>query len=162
MTETGNRADAARLLDGDEPELFDLWRLAGRRGCWDDVLRRATATGNEELARVAADVLAGLPPVSALQALEANRRLVALLTGRRWVVIQHAREQGCSWRQIAAALDVPVDAARGWFVTKIESQQRHCPDLHDQARARAALLEDLGGPYRDAGEFEAVLPDARA
>ena len=66
--------------------------LAGRRGNWADVLRRAIATGDDEHVRVAADVVADLPPVSALQAPEADRRLVGLLTGRPWIVMQQARE----------------------------------------------------------------------
>jgi hypothetical protein len=39
------------------------------------------------------------PAVTALQALEANARLVELLSTRRWYIMQAAREQGAQWRQ---------------------------------------------------------------
>ncbi|WP_253814848.1 hypothetical protein [Nocardia amikacinitolerans] len=65
--------------------------------------------------------IASLADVTALQALEANRRLVSLLTGRRWSVMQYAGEAGASWSAIDDALDMTKQGALDWCKRKIEA-----------------------------------------
>ncbi|MBF6588440.1 hypothetical protein IU414_27230 [Nocardia farcinica] len=86
--------------------------------------------------------LAELADVTALQALEANRRLVELLVGRRWMVMQAAREAGASWAEIGKALGMTKQGAMDWYKRKITDQEKYVPHFHDTARARAVLDGD--------------------
>ena len=86
--------------------------------------------------------LAGLADVSALQALAANQRLVELLTGRRWMTMQAAREAGASWAAVGEALNMTKQGAMDWYKRKIELQEQHVPEFHNAERARAALSGD--------------------
>ncbi|WP_194817974.1 hypothetical protein [Nocardia sp. XZ_19_385] len=56
--------------------------------------------------------IAKLADVTALQALEATRRLVNLLTGRRWATMQAARAAGASWSEIGTGRRRPARNAR--------------------------------------------------
>ncbi|MEU0876796.1 hypothetical protein [Nocardia brasiliensis] len=53
-------------------------------------------------------------PVSVLQALRANVRLVDLLLHFRASVMQEARQDGKSWTEIGAALGMTGEAAADW------------------------------------------------
>lgn len=55
-------------------------------------IERAIERGGDSAALCPA--LYEMPEVSALEALRANREAVVLLVGRRWLVIQDAREAG--------------------------------------------------------------------
>ena len=59
---------------------------------------------------MAQQVLDRLPSVVALEVLAANAQLVELLVGRRWYVMQAAREVGASWGDIGAALGLSAEA----------------------------------------------------
>lgn len=74
-----------------------------------------------------------------MDALGANRRLVELLEGRRWTVMQDAREAGASWTDIGRALRMSKQGAADWYNRRIADRERYVPDLHDADRARAAL-----------------------
>ncbi|OLT40059.1 hypothetical protein BJF85_07045 [Saccharomonospora sp. CUA-673] len=127
----------AVLRDGDERELAAAWNTYFERA----LAQRITADpdARPEGVDVFEHVLAGLAPVTAAQALEANRRLVELLTGRRWMVMRDAREAGASWTDIGAALGMSRQGAYEWYQRKIELQEEHVPEFHDTARARAVL-----------------------
>lgn len=130
------------LREGDERELWEVWRTQAERSAWQDGIARLHRDGREEhLVRSAEQALAELPEVTALQALQANRRLVELLTGRRWIAMRSAREQGATWEQIGEALGMSRQAAHEWYGKKIEAQERYVGELHDADRARAALAE---------------------
>ncbi|MBB3053540.1 hypothetical protein FHS23_004594 [Prauserella isguenensis] len=126
----------AVLRDGDERELNATWNTYFER----EFCRRADARSDGD--PVFGHVLAGLAPVTAVQALEANRRLVELMTGRRWVVMRDAREAGASWAEIGAALGMSRQAAHEWYQRKIELQEQRVPEFHDTARSRAVLEPD--------------------
>ena len=116
-----------------EAGLYRSWEAFGTRNVWAGVVAR----GGDPA--VAAAAVAELPEVSPLEALEANARLVGLLTGARWWVMQAAREAGASWTEIGAALGMTKQGARDWYRRKIGERERYAPEHHDATRARAAL-----------------------
>lgn len=124
----------------DERESFDAWNRFHERRMWEQVGAKLRAQGADaERLRVIDAALAEVAPVSALDALKANARLVGLLTGRRGYVIQQAREQGAEWAEIGEALGVSKQAAWAWYKRKIEDQETYAPDYPNTAGARAAL-----------------------
>lgn len=62
-----------------------------------------------------------------------------LLTGRRWPVMQEAREAGDSWTAIGDALGVTKQGAMDWYKRKITQQEKYVGQFHDTVRARAVL-----------------------
>ncbi|MFC9898526.1 hypothetical protein ACFVMC_32950 [Nocardia sp. NPDC127579] len=133
----------AVLRHGEEEALHATWRTFQHIG----YIRRTLAVidTDKSKALLSTDLrveLAGLAEVTALQALEANRRLTELLTGRRWSVMRSAREAGASWAAVGAALGISKQGAIDWYKRKIEHQEQHLPELHDAARARAVLPEE--------------------
>lgn len=121
------------IAEGDERELAAAWNTHFGRAIHQRALKAGSAPGG---------MLAETAPVSPLQALAANRRLVELLTGRRWLVMRDAREAGATWSEIGAALGMSKQGAQDFYRRKIEAQERYVGDFHDTARARAALEED--------------------
>jgi hypothetical protein len=119
----------------DLPDHLDAWSLYNERATWN----RAIAQGSDEAQKVARHALAELPEVSALDALKANHSAVDLLIGRRWYVIQEARESGATWEEIGAALGITKQGAQDYYRRQIEKQQQYAPSLHDADRAHAAL-----------------------
>lgn len=144
--------DPAAVLAGraDEQEFWQLWRLHAERSYYRRAIERGQARG-VDTARDA-EHLAELPEISAVQALEANRCLVELLTGRRWFVMEEAREAGVTWAEIGAAIGTTRQGAQDWYRRRIEEQEQlqqdlpHLPDLHDAARAREVLDDDIDDP----------------
>lgn len=124
---------------GDELSRWQVWDAYASRATWQQVIERG---GDRAIAQRA---LEQLPAVSALEALEANREIVELLTSRRWYVMREAREAGASWTQVGAALGMTKQGAQDWYRRKIELQEQHVGDLHDAGRARAALTEETTG-----------------
>jgi hypothetical protein len=134
------------LASGDVAELLAVWEAANTRETWVQAARVNYAAGRITSAEVCEEKLATLPDVSMLDALRASRALVERLTGRRWYVMQAAREQGATWEQIGAALGMSRQGAQDWYARKIHEQETHVGSLHDTYRARAALDEDLPAP----------------
>ena len=120
----------------DETALLQVWHAFGARLTRQQALERGADP------EIADRALAELPDVSALDALEANRQLIELLTGRRWYVIEAAREAGASWSQIGAVLGMSKQGAQDWYRRKIANQERYASDIHDADRARAAAGND--------------------
>ena len=138
---------AAVLRDGDERALHAAWNTFHHIRHTRELLAKLDA-GEVDLADPEIDVaahmraeLAQLADVTAMQALEANRRLVDLLTGRRWSVMQAAREDGASWSTIGTALDMTKQGAVDWYKRKIELQEKYVGKWHDAERARAVVAE---------------------
>jgi hypothetical protein len=84
------------------------------------------------------DTLADPSPI---EALTANAKLVELLTGRRWILMEEARERGESWSTIGAALGMSKQGALDWYRRKIDFQDKHASGFHDADRARSALAD---------------------
>jgi hypothetical protein len=134
--------DVEQILDtGDERELHQVWDTQAQRRMWSGVRDKNRAKGDAQGQAVAEQALAELPEVTALQALRANARLVGLLTGRRWIAMQDAREAGASWEQIGEALGMSKQGAHDFYRRKIADQETYVGDLHDAERARAALAD---------------------
>lgn len=125
------------LSGGDVHELLTVWEDFNRGETW----REASANGGDEAREAAAQFLAEVREVAALQALRANAKAVELLTARRWYVMKSAREAGATWAQIGEALGITKQGAYDFYRRKIEEHEKHQPDLHDTAAARA-VLED--------------------
>jgi hypothetical protein len=121
------------IANADDRELYRLWQAFGDQMTWRGVIDKG---GDREVAERA---LAELPGVTALEALEANRRLVELLTGQRWYVMRAAREAGATWEQVGAAMGMTKQGAQDWYRRKITDQERYAGQWHDAERARAAL-----------------------
>src|SRR3954468_23557452 len=120
----------------DERELLQTWDTFGSRLTWLNVLRHADTEHGQ---RIAQHTLDALPGVTALQALTANAQLVELLIGRRWNVIQAAREASASWDDVGTALGLTAQEAEAWYRDKIGHREQYAPEFHDAERARAAL-----------------------
>lgn len=118
------------LLHRDTTELLLWWEAYEDRHSALLELER----GHEQ----ARQVLDRAPEPTALQGLEANRKLVELLELRRWYVIQDAREAGASWTQIGAALGVTKQGAHDGYRRAI-AKRAEIDDRHDSARAEQAL-----------------------
>ncbi|MGN7251445.1 MULTISPECIES: hypothetical protein [unclassified Arthrobacter] len=125
------------LSSGDIHELLKVWEDFNSGETW----REVSATGSDQAREAAAQFLAGVREVAALEALRANAKAVELLTARRWYVIKSAREAGARWAQIGEALGITKQAAHDFYRRKIEEQEKYLPDLHDAAAARAVLEE---------------------
>lgn len=121
------------IQKADEQELYRLWDAYGQRRMWHKVIER----GGDQA--VAEEALAELSNVAPLDALEANAKLVDLLTGRRWSVMQAAREAGNTWDEIGLALGMSRQGAQDWYRRKIADQERYVAEFHDADRARAVL-----------------------
>ena len=119
--------------------LLELWNAAADRQMWTKVLTESSGAGNEQAAEAARTALAELGDISALDSLRANLKIVTLLTGWRWIVMQQAREEGATWDQIGDALGMTRQAAWEWFRRHIEEQEHYPPGGHDPHRGRAAL-----------------------
>lgn len=139
---------AEALRHGDEQELTRVWSAYHDRRMWQQVIAKNTGDdGNAENLVTAHRALARLPKVTALDALEANRRLVDLLVGRRWYVMQDAREEKTSWAEIGDALGISRQGAYDFYRRAVEDQERYVPGfLHDASCARVALGEPAGEP----------------
>jgi hypothetical protein len=105
---------------------------------WQGIVDKKNAAG-EPVSDVVRRALDESPAVTALQALAANAQLVDLLTGRRWYVMQAAREEGAEWAEIGEALGVSKQAAWEFYKRKIADQEKYAADFHDADRARSAL-----------------------
>lgn len=125
------------LSSGDVHELLTVWEDFNRGQMW----REASATGSDQAPAAAAQFLAEVREVAALEALRANAKAVELLTAKRWYVMKSARETGATWAQIGEALGISKQAAHDFYRRKIEEQEKNLLDLHDAAAARA-VLED--------------------
>jgi hypothetical protein len=121
------------IEQADEQELLRLWDGFCSRRVWQNVLDR----GGDPV--VVERALGDLPEVTAVEALDANVRLVKLLVSRRWYVMQSAREAGATWSEIGSALGMSRQGAHDWYRRAIGEQEHFVGDLHDAERAQAAL-----------------------
>lgn len=123
-------------MPADLPEHLKTWADYQERSTYE----RAIARGADaEVFRPALDTLRA---VSALDALRANREAVELLVGRRWYVMQEAREAGKTWDAIGDALGITKQGAQDYYRRQIAKQETYAAEIHERDRARAALDTD--------------------
>ncbi|MCC3318450.1 hypothetical protein [Nocardia africana] len=137
---------SAVLADGDVRALIAVWHTYSSIKLYRSGLAKidqgeSRGDDPEGTRAVLESGLAKIAEVTPVQALEANRRLVDLLTGYRWFVMRDAREAGDSWTSIGEALDMSKQGALDWYKRKIAFQEEFVPDFHDTDRARAVLGE---------------------
>lgn len=130
----GKATEIAVHEQSDEAALLNIWQMFGSRLTWATESKMGV-----DRAVAAEQTLADLPHVTALEALRANAHLVGLLTGRRWYVMQAAREAGATWDEIGEALGMSRQGAYDWYRRKISHREECIPEIHDAARARSAL-----------------------
>ena len=126
--------------------LLSLWEKATGRDTWRSIQRRAIEQGNADGEAVAGRALADYQAVSAVDGLRANERIVSLLTGWRYQAMRQAREEGHSWSEIGAALNMSKQAAWESYKLSIESQERYVPEFFqpaDSERYRAQLTDSV-------------------
>jgi hypothetical protein len=123
----------------EEHGLWEIWNKFGARLMWTAALKD---TQTEEERQAVQQKLGELPDVTALDALRANAQLVDLLVGRRWYVMQAAREEGATWDEIGSALGMTQQGAHDLYQRRIATREQVLPELHDKARGRAALGGD--------------------
>ena len=122
-----------RSLPPDVSEYIKAWDAYESRQVWKRFVERGGDAG------VAQSALDEFPEVDAIEALAANAAVVNLLIGRRWHVMQEAREAGATWEAIGTALGITKQGAQDYYRRQIENQEKYATDFHDSARARAAL-----------------------
>ena len=91
--------------------LLRIWITYQAQTAWQDAIQRG-----EDVA-VATQLVTGLPEVTVLEALEANRRLAELLIRRRRDTVAEAREAGSSWAAIGNALGTSKQRAHARYHT---------------------------------------------
>jgi hypothetical protein len=123
----------------EEQGLWEIWNKFGARLMWTAALKD---TQTEAERQAVQQKLGELPDVTALDALRANAQLVDLLVGRRWYVMQAAREEGATWDEIGNALGMTRQGAHDLYQRRIATREQVIPELHDKARGRAALGGD--------------------
>ena len=139
---SGVDGEIGEILGGpDLRALLDVWDRATGRDSWRSIERRALEQGNADGAAVARRALAEHQGVSALDGLRANERIVSLLTGWRYQAMRQAREEGHSWSEIGAALNMSKQAAWESYQLSIENQERYVPDLFQQADSARYLAQ---------------------
>ena len=102
----------------EEQGLWEIWNKFGARLMWTAALED---TQTEEERQAVQQKLGQLPDVTALEALRANAQLVDLLVGRRWYVMQAAREEEATWDEIGSALGMTRQGAHDLYQRRITS-----------------------------------------
>lgn len=113
--------------------------------------QRTRAVNNKRRSLTARTLLQPRDPgnyqaVSAVDGLRANERIVSLLTGWRYQAMRQAREEGHSWSEIGAALNMSKQAAWESYKLSIESQELYVPEFFqpaDSERYRAQLTDSV-------------------
>lgn len=125
--------DDTHHLPPDVSEYIKAWDAHESRQMWQRVVDRG---GDADVAQSALDQI---PEVDAIEALAANAAAVNLLIGRRWYVMQAAREAGATWEAIGTALRITKQGAQDYYRRQIENQEKYAANFHDTDRVRAAL-----------------------
>lgn len=125
--------------------LLGLWRRGTERDLFHAAeLRLLEQADDSENLAIVRRAIADRQDVSALDALRANERIVTLLTGWRWLAIRQAREEGHSWTDIGAALNMSKQGAWDLYQRAVKQQESYAGEYFSPAeRERAvAVLTD--------------------
>jgi len=121
---------SSEILD-DEQQLHRLWAAYRAQVSWWEAVERGDDPAT------AGQSLAGLPEVPILEALEVNRRLVAVLLHHRRDAVVAARAEGSSWLEIGTALGTSKQRAHARYRPQKppgggqRPTPRHRPDRDD-------------------------------
>lgn len=144
MTEPTRPPSLKELL-----ETYQAWSL---RDTFDRIAERADADGDAARAAELREIGRSEASISAVDALAAQHEVSSLLSGWEWLTVRAAREDGATWREIAASTRTDPDQARAGFLARIEQAERYGHDFTDGDRYRHAA-----GEWTD--ELHADTPD---
>ena len=130
-------------MDRDESEHLKIWSDWLARSTWESLAalndRSRTPSGHCLSTEIAADALAKLPAVSAVDALAANWALVELLRMYRWRAMKAARDEGATWAVIGEALHMTHRAAHGYYTEAADDYDTKKVAAHGRYAARPHL-----------------------
>ncbi len=115
-------------------ELFRIYETQIEQRFDRAAIARYTAEGRD--IPVWATESAAAEQVSTLDALQAGDRIAKLLNGWRWQLMRQAREEGRSWSEIGAALDMTKQGAFEYYRNAVDRQEQYAPQYSDVAAAR--------------------------
>ncbi len=133
-------------------ELLETYQAWSLRDTFDRIAERAVADGDATRAAELREIGRSEASISAVDALAAQHEVSSLLSGWEWLTVRAAREDGASWREIAASTRTDPDQARAGFLARIEQAERYGHDFTDGDRYRHAV-----GEWTD--ELHADTPD---
>jgi hypothetical protein len=123
-------------IDGEASlsKLLDIYQAQGWQRLTRQTIAKLTAEGKDASHLIATNDAE--EQISTLDALRAGDRIAKLLNGWRWNLMRQAREEGRSWSEIGAALDMTKQGAFDYYRNAVDRQEQYAPEYSDIAAAR--------------------------
>ena len=123
-------------IDGEASlsKLLDIYQAQGWQRLTRQTIAKLTAEGKDASLLIATNDAED--QISTLDALRAGDRIAKLLNGWRWNLMRQAREEGRSWSEIGAALDMTKQGAFDYYRNAVDRQEQYAPRYSDIAAAR--------------------------
>ena len=115
-------------------KLLDIYQAQGWQRLTRQTIAKLTAEGKDASLLIATNDAED--QISTLDALRAGDRIAKLLNGWRWNLMRQAREEGRSWSEIGAALDMTKQGAFDYYRNAVDRQEQYAPEYSDIAAAR--------------------------
>jgi hypothetical protein len=115
-------------------KLLDIYQTQGWQRLTRQTIAKLTAEGKDASLLIATNDAED--QISTLDALRAGDRIAKLLNGWRWNLMRQAREEGRSWSEIGAALDMTKQGAFDYYRNAVDRQEQYAPEYSDIAAAR--------------------------
>jgi hypothetical protein len=115
-------------------KLLDIYQNQGWQRLTRQTIAKLTAEGKDASHLIATNDAED--QISTLDALRAGDRIAKLLNGWRWNLMRQAREEGRSWSEIGAALDMTKQGAFDYYRNAVDRQEQYAPEYSDIAAAR--------------------------
>ena len=115
-------------------KLLDIYQTQGWQRLTRQTIAKLTAEGKDASLLIATNDAED--QISTLDALRAGDRIAKLLNGWRWNLMRQAREEGRSWSEIGAALDMTKQGAFDYYRHAVDRQEQYAPQYSDIAAAR--------------------------
>jgi len=115
-------------------KLLDIYQAQGWQRLTRQTIAKLTAEGKDASHLIATNDAED--QISTLDALRAGDQIAKLLNGWRWNLMRQAREEGRSWSEIGAALDMTKQGAFDYYRNAVDRQEQYAPEYSDIAAAR--------------------------
>ena len=115
-------------------KLLDIYQAQGWQRLTRQTIAKLTAEGKDASLLIATNDAE--EQISTLDALRAGDRIAKLLNGWRWNLMRQAREEGRSWSEIGAALDMTKQGAFDYYRNAVDRQEQYALEYSDIAAAR--------------------------
>jgi|SRR6478735_2900493 hypothetical protein len=115
-------------------KLLDIYQTQGWQRLTRQTIAKLTAEGKDASLLIATNDAED--QISTLDALRAGDRIAKLLNGWRWNLMRQAREEGRSWSEIGAALDMTKQGAFDYYRNAVDRQEQYALEYSDIAAAR--------------------------